>query len=138
MLHLAIITRDKKVFSDTVEEVYLPGVQGEMGVLEMHTALFTALKAGELRYRKDGEVVILAIGSGFAEITPKKVTVLTEMAIGEHDIDEAAVEEAIDRAEKALAGIDIDADHDPDQVARLEVALKQSIAQINVKRRKNF
>lgn len=138
MLHLVIVTCEKKVFSDTVEDVYLPGEEGEIGVLEMHAALVTGLKAGELRYSKDGEVVKLAIGGGFAEVTGKKVTVLTDLAVGEHEIDEAVVAEALERAEKALAGIDVSGDHDPDQVARLEIALKHSIAQLNVKRRKNF
>ena len=83
MLHLEIVTPEKKIFSDTVEDVYLPGEEGEMGVLEMHAALVTSLKAGELRYRKDGEVHELAIGSGFAEVTQEKVSVLTDMAMGE-------------------------------------------------------
>ena len=105
MLHLEIVTPEKTIFSDTVEDVYLPGEEGEMGVLELHAALVTSLKAGELRYRKDGTVHELAIGNGFAEITQEKVSVLTDMATGEADIDEAAVEAAIKSAEDALHGI---------------------------------
>ncbi|MBT8037717.1 MAG: ATP synthase F1 subunit epsilon [Verrucomicrobiae bacterium] len=136
MLHLEIVTPEKKIFSDTVEDVYLPGEEGELGILELHAALVSSLKAGELRYLKDGTVNELAIGNGFAEVTQKKVTVLTDMAVGEEEIDEASAEEAMKRAEKALAGLPVG--HDPDVVARLEVALKQSIAQLNLKRKKQM
>ncbi|MCP5537384.1 MAG: ATP synthase F1 subunit epsilon [Akkermansiaceae bacterium] len=138
MIHLVIVTREKTYFSDSVEEVYLPGESGELGVLAMHTALMTTLVAGELRYSKDGEVVRVAVGSGFADVTQHKVTVLTDMAVGEHEIDEEAVKKAKERAERALAGIDVNGDHDTDQIARLEVALKQSIAKLKVKNRKYF
>lgn len=136
MLHLEIVTPEKKFFSDTVEDVYLPAEEGEMGVLEMHAALVTSIVAGELRYRKDGEVEKLAVGGGFAEVTQNKVTVLTDMAVGEEDIDEASVQKAMERAERALAGINQkDGDKDPDHIARLEVALKNSIAQLKVKKK---
>ena len=115
MLQLEIVTPEKKIFSDTVDDVYLPGTEGEMGVLELHAALVTSLKAGELRYRKDGEVHELAIGNGFAEVTQHKVSVLTDMAMGEAEIDEASVEEAIKRAVDAIAGLKHD--HDAEEVA---------------------
>ncbi len=138
MLHLSIVTREKTYFSDTVDDVYLPGESGELGVLDMHAALITSLVAGELRYSKGGEVVRLAIGGGFAEVTQHEVKVITDMAVGEHEIDEAAAIEAKENAEKALAGLNADSDHDQDQVARLEVALKHSIAQLEVKNRRYF
>lgn len=134
MLHLEIVTPEKKIFSDTVEDVYLPGEEGEMGVLEMHAALVTALKAGELRYRKDGEVHELAIGGGFAEVTQEKVSVLTDMAMGESEIDEAAVEAAIKSAEDALHGLKHD--HDAEEVAHLQAMIAQSMAKLNLKRKR--
>ena len=94
MLQLEIVTPEKKIFSDTVIDVYLPGADGEMGVLELHAALITALQPGELRYQKDGETHALAIGSGFAEVTQEKVSVLTDSAFGDAEIDEAAEEAA--------------------------------------------
>ena len=102
-LHLDIVTPEKKVFSDAVDNVYLPGADGEIGVLPMHAGLVTALKPGELRYLHNGQVVTLAIGSGFAEITQTKVVVLTDMALGEAEIDEQSAEEAIKRAQEKLA-----------------------------------
>jgi len=101
-LHLDIVTPEKKVFSDSVDNVRLPGVDGELGVLPQHAGLVTALKPGELRYLHHGQVVTLAVGSGFAEITQDKVVVLTDMAMGEAEIDEQSTEEAIRRAQEKL------------------------------------
>jgi F-type H+-transporting ATPase subunit epsilon len=134
MLHLEIVTPEKKIFSDTVEDVYLPGEEGEMGVLEMHAALVTSLKAGELRYRKDGEVHELAIGNGFAEVNQHKVSVLTDTAAGEAEIDEAAMEAAIKSAEDALHGLSHD--HDAEEVAHLQAMIAQSLAKLNLKRKR--
>jgi len=66
MLHLEIVTPEKKIFSDTVTDVYLPGADGEMGVLQLHAALVTALQPGELRYQKDGTEHALAACGGEA------------------------------------------------------------------------
>lgn len=134
MLHLEIVTPEKKIFSDTVDDVYLPGEEGELGVLEMHAALVTSLKAGELRYRKDGEVNELAIGNGFAEVTQEKVIVLTDMAAGEEEIDEAAMEAAVKSAEDALHGIKHDGN--AEEVAHLQAMLGQSLAKLNLKRKR--
>ena len=68
-LQLDIVTPEKKAFSAPVDHVYLPGADGELGVLPMHAGLVTALKPGELRYLHNGQTTTLAIGSGFAEIT---------------------------------------------------------------------
>lgn len=133
-LHLEIVTPEKKVFSDTVEDVYLPGEDGELGVLEMHAALVTSLKAGELRYRKDGEVHELAVGSGFAEVTQEKVSVLTDTALGEEEIDEAAVEAAIKNAEDALHGLKHD--ENAEEIAHLQAMIAQSMAKLKLKRKR--
>ena len=87
-LQLDIVTPEKSIFSDVVENVYLPGADGEMGILPQHAGLVTALQAGVLRYLHNGQEVSLAIGSGFAEVTQKKVVVLTDMALGEAEIDD--------------------------------------------------
>ncbi|MGB0775005.1 MAG: ATP synthase F1 subunit epsilon [Akkermansiaceae bacterium] len=134
MLHLEIVTPEKKIFSDTVEDVYLPGEDGEMGVLELHAALVSALKPGELRYKKDGKVEELAIGSGFAEVTTEKVSVLTDMAAGESDIDEEKVEAAMQRAEEALANIEHS--DDLEEIAHLQATIAGSLAKLNLKRKR--
>ncbi|RYD79303.1 MAG: ATP synthase F1 subunit epsilon [Verrucomicrobiaceae bacterium] len=132
-LHLEIVTPEKKIFSDTVGNVYLPGADGELGILDGHAALVTALQPGELRYDKDGKTVVLAIGTGFAEVTEHKVNVLTDMALGEEQVDESKVEAAMKRAEEQLKGIGHD--HDAEEVAHLQAVIAKSMAQLRLKRR---
>jgi F-type H+-transporting ATPase subunit epsilon len=132
-LHLEVVTPEKKVFSDTVENVYLPGEDGELGILEQHAALVTNLKPGELRYQKGGETIYLAVGSGFAEVTEHKVVVLTDNALGESEIDEARAEAAVQRAEDALKSLDHSVD--AEEVAHLQAIIAKSLAQLRLKRR---
>jgi F-type H+-transporting ATPase subunit epsilon len=132
-LHLQIVTPEKKIFSDTVGNVYLPGADGELGILDGHAALVTALKPGELRYEKDGKTTILAVGSGFAEVTQHKINVLTDMAMGEDQIDESKVEAAMKRAEEQLKSLGHD--HDAEEVAYLQAMIAKSMAQLHLKRR---
>jgi F-type H+-transporting ATPase subunit epsilon len=131
-LHLEIVTPEKKIFSDTVDHVYLPGADGELGILPSHAGLVTALQPGVLRYLHQGVEVSLAIGSGFAEVNQTKVIVLTDAALGEAEIDEAATEEAIKRAEEALAGIDHSVD--AEEVAYLQGVIAKSAAALLFKR----
>jgi F-type H+-transporting ATPase subunit epsilon len=132
-LQLEIVTPEKKVFSDTVENVYLPGTDGELGILEAHASLVSGLKPGELRYQKGGQSFTLALGSGFAEVTGHKVVVLTDSALGEAEIDEAKAEAAIHRAEEALKSIDHSAD--AEEVAHLQAVIAKSLVQLKLKRR---
>ena len=132
-LHLEIVTPEKKIFSDTVGNVYLPGADGELGILDGHAALVTSLRPGELRYEKGGKDITLAIGSGFAEVTQHRVNVLTDMALGEDQIDEAKVEEGMRRAEDQLKAMSHD--HDAEEVAHLQAVIAKSMAQLKLKRR---
>ena len=132
-LHLDIVTPEKKVFSETVDNVYLPGAEGEIGVLPMHAGLVTALQPGELRYLHNGQVVTLAIGSGFAEITQSKVVVLTDMALDEAEIDVQHAEEAIQRAQEALRNVTHSLD--AEEVAYLQGVIAKSTAAIQFKRK---
>ena len=132
-LHLEIVTPEKKIFSDTVENVYLPGADGEMGILPSHAGLVTALQPGELRYLRDGQVVTMAIGSGFAEIAENKAVVLTDMALGENEIDEAATEEAIKRAEEKLQTVEHSMD--AEEVAYLQGVIAKQSAALRFKRK---
>ncbi|MEY3896399.1 MAG: synthase subunit epsilon [Verrucomicrobiota bacterium] len=131
-LHLDIVTPEKKIFSDTVDNVYLPGADGEMGILPQHAGLVTALKPGELRYLHNGKVEKLAIGSGFAEVTQTKVIVLTDMALGEAEIDELTAEEAIQRAKEKLQGVEHSMD--AEEVAYLQGVIAKSSAALHFKK----
>jgi F-type H+-transporting ATPase subunit epsilon len=132
-LHLDIVTPEKKIFSAQVESVYLPGADGEMGVLPMHAGLITALEPGIIRYAHDGKEVEMAIGSGFAEISQTLVKVLTDSALGEGQIDEAQTETAIKRAEEKLAQIDHSID--AEEVAYLQGLISRQAAALKFKRR---
>jgi F-type H+-transporting ATPase subunit epsilon len=131
-LQLDIVTPEKKIFSDTVDNVYLPGADGEMGILPQHAGLVTALKPGELRYLHNGKVERLAIGSGFAEVSQSKVVVLTDMALGEAEIDELNAEEAIKRAQEKLEGVEHSMD--AEEVAYLQGVIAKSAAALHFKK----
>jgi len=128
---LEIVTPDKRTFSDDVDGVVIPGSEGELGVLEGHAPLVTTLLPGELRYTKGGEEESLAVGEGVVEITRESVAVLTDLAVTEHDIDEAAVEEALKRAEAALSEKMSD-----EEIATVEASIQKSLAQLHLKRRR--
>lgn len=131
-LQLDIVTPEKKIFSDLVDNVYLPGADGEMGILPQHAGLVTALQPGELRYLRNGKVETLAIGSGFAEVTQTKVIVLTDSALGEAEIDELQVEAAIKRAQDKLATAD---GLDAEEIAYLQSIIAKSTADLRFKRK---
>src|SRR5881628_901490 len=102
-LRLEIVTPEAKTYSEDVEMVTLPGVEGEMGIYPMHVPLMTQIVPGEVSVRKEGRDYFLAIGEGFVEITADRVAILTDMAIRAENIDEAKAEEARRRAESRLA-----------------------------------
>ncbi|HYG22000.1 MAG TPA: F0F1 ATP synthase subunit epsilon [Verrucomicrobiae bacterium] len=129
-LKLEIVTPDAKVYSDDVEMVTLPGVEGEMGIYPNHVPLMTQISPGEIVARKGGQDFFLAIGEGFAEITGERVAILADMAIRAENIDETKAEEARRRAESRLAE-----KIDDEESALVQAALAQSLAQLKVKRR---
>jgi F-type H+-transporting ATPase subunit epsilon len=133
MVRLEIVTPEAKTFSDNVDSVVIPGVEGELGVLPMHAPMMTLLEPGELRVMKNGEETRLAVGEGFVEITQEKIAVLTDMAVKESDIDEAAADEAIRRDEEAMRGERMS----DEEQATTKAALMRSLALIKVKRRRH-
>jgi F-type H+-transporting ATPase subunit epsilon len=129
-LKLEIVTPEAKTYSEDVDMVTLPGVEGEMGVYPMHVPVMTQITAGEIVVKKDGKDYFLAVGEGFAEITGERVAILTDMAIRAENIDEAKAEEARRRAEARLAEKLND-----EEAAMVSAALAHSLAQLKVKRR---
>jgi F-type H+-transporting ATPase subunit epsilon len=129
-LKLEIVTPDAKTYSEDVDMVTLPGVEGEMGIYPMHVPLMTQIVSGEIAVRKGGRDYFLAVGEGFVEITADRVAVMTDMAIRAENIDEAKAEEARRRAEARLAE-----KLDDEQAALVSAALAHSLAQLKVKRR---
>jgi F-type H+-transporting ATPase subunit epsilon len=132
-LKLEIVTPEAKIFSQDVDIVYIPGVEGELGILPKHIPLMTMIKPGELRVTSQGKDTFMAVGEGFVEVTASSVTVLTDMALESQSIDMGAAEAAVKRAQEALK-----ADHmGQEEVASVEASLQKSLAQLHVKRRRH-
>lgn len=129
-LRLEIVTPEAKTYSEDVDMVTLPGVEGEMGIYPLHVPLMTQIVPGEIQVRKGGQDFFLAVGEGFVEITADHVSILTDMAIKAADIDEAKAEEARKRAEARLQEKLTD-----EEVASVNASLLHSLTQLNVKRR---
>jgi F-type H+-transporting ATPase subunit epsilon len=131
-LLLEIVTPEAKAFSGEVEMVVLPGVEGELGVLPMHVPLMTQLLPGEVRILQDGKQTELVVGNGFVEVSQTHVSILTDMAMSDTEIDEQAAEEAVKRAEARVHEKDLSSE----EIAEIESALARSLAQLKFKRRR--
>jgi len=119
------------VYSDDVEMVTIPGVEGQMGLLPQQTRLMTYMVPGEMIVRKDGRDQFIAVGEGLVEVTNSRVLIATNMAIAAEKIDEAVVEEARQRATARL-----NEKLSSEEVASVNASLARSVAQLNVKRRR--
>jgi F-type H+-transporting ATPase subunit epsilon len=132
-LTLEIVTPEARVFSETVDTVVIPTVEGEIGILPGHIPLVAQVGAGELRATKGAVTQLLVVGGGFAQVTGEKVSILADRAIEEEKIDEHAVENAMKRAEEELKGKDTLA---PAEVERLEGVVRFAVAQLGIRRRR--
>jgi F-type H+-transporting ATPase subunit epsilon len=130
-LRLEIVTPESKAYSEDVEMVVLPGMDGELGVYPQHVPVLTTLKPGELRVFKSGQETSLAVGEGFAEITGDSISVLTDMALESTAINESAAEAAVARAQAAMKE-----DLGSEEVAAVQASLQKALAQLHVKRRR--
>lgn len=131
-LTLEIVTPEARVYSDIIDTVVIPTVQGEIGILPGHLPLLTQVAAGELRVTKGGQDEFLVVGNGFAEISNDRVSILAENAIDETQIDENAAEEAMKRAEQVLKNTE---GLDPAEIEHLEGVVRFTVAQLGYKRR---
>ena len=126
-LQLEVVTPQGRVLEKTADTVVLPGHLGELGVLPGHIPLAVQIKAGEMRVTSGVTDEVFIVGGGFAMIANDAISVLTDAAVNEANIDAQAVEEAQRRAEQALrdsAGLD------PIEVERLESVVRFSVAQL--------
>ncbi len=126
-LTLEIVTPDRALIHEDVDEVEIPGEDGYFGVLPGHTPLLAALKVGQLWYRRGQETSYLSIAFGFAEVLPDHVTILAQIAERAEEIDIARAEAARRRAEERLtkAGVEMDFE-------RARIALMKSLSRIEV------
>src|SRR5258706_3495233 len=129
-IKLEIVTPETKTFSEDVDMVTLTGVEGEMGILPLHMPLMTQLVAGEIIARKGAQTIFLAVGDGFVQVTGERVAILTDMAILAQNIDEAAAEQARQKAAPRLAE-----KISSEESAMVQAALMHATTQLNVERR---
>jgi F-type H+-transporting ATPase subunit epsilon len=124
---LEIVTPDRSVVHEQVDEVEIPGADGYFGVLPGHTPLLAMLQVGELWYRKGSEKVYLSIAFGFAEVLPDRVTILAQLAEKADEIDIARAEAARRRAEELIAKPVPEMDYE-----RARIALMKSLIRLQV------
>ncbi len=133
-LLLEIVTPERLAYSDTVDAVNLPGIEGELGVLPHHAPLVSMLGVGELRIRKGGAEEVFAIVGGFLQVRPDKVVVMAETADMASEIDLEKAQQARREAEQALEGA---ARTDAVDLSAARAALQQALLRIRVAERRH-
>jgi F-type H+-transporting ATPase subunit epsilon len=133
-MKLEIVTPSGQVFAQEVDMVTLPGLEGEMGILPMHTPLITLLGEGEIIARSGAREDRFLVTRGCAEVGPDRVAVLTMFATAEDAIDEKKAEEARERAEARLKDKE---NLTPEETSLVQAALAHSLAQLRTKRKRS-
>lgn len=133
-LHLKIVTPEKLIFEDEVNEVILPSSEGQLGILPHHANLMARLLPGELRIKKSGKEEIVAVGDGFLQMVDNNLTVMTDLATHAEDIDERAVEEAVASAKKRAEAA-LEQKLSAEEYAETLAVIEKSLAQLKIKRR---
>ncbi len=126
-IKLEIITAERQVFSDEVNLVVAPGIEGELGILPHHAPLITILKSGELLIKKDDEEIYMAVSGGFLEVRPDKVIILADACERAEEINIERAEAAKSRAEQLLKTRPPGSD-----MAQIEAALRRSLVRLKV------
>ncbi len=121
-IKVEIVTPDAMVVSEEVDEITAAGTEGEFGVLPGHCHMVSSLKIGAVSYKNGNDVKYLAVGGGYAEVGPDKVTILAETAELSADIDEERAKKALSRAEEELKGLSADDEGYSEAEASLEKA----------------
>jgi F-type H+-transporting ATPase subunit epsilon len=127
-LMLEIVTPEKMTFSGKVEEVTIPGTEGEFGVLRGHEPFLSSVDVGELNFIKDGKKTYYSVNTGYAEVTANKVTILIETAERSDYIDKDRALKAKDNAEARLAQIA----KDDVEYEKVRTALARAIVRLSV------
>ena len=127
-LQLQIVSADRLLVNEQVDEVEIPGTEGYFGVLPGHTPLLSTLQVGELWYRQGSEKHYLSIAFGFVEVQPDRVTILAQTAEAAAEIDRARAEAAKKRAEERLSRPTTDMDFERARVAMLKALIRLQVA----------
>ena len=128
-IKLEIVTAERVVYTEDVDAVIAPGIEGQLGILPHHAPLMTTLQSGEIIVRRGEEEDIMAISGGFLEVRPDRVIILADSAERAEEIDETRAEAARQRAEERLKerGVALELD-----AARVEASLRRAMARLSV------
>jgi F-type H+-transporting ATPase subunit epsilon len=127
-LRLHVVSAERSLIDEQVDEVQIPGSEGYLGVLPGHTPMLTTLQVGQLTYRRGTEEHYLMVAFGFAEILPDRVTILAEIAERAQEIDVARAEAARKRAEDRLASPTLEMDFERTRVALMKALVRLQVA----------
>jgi F-type H+-transporting ATPase subunit epsilon len=127
-LQLQIVSADRSIVNETVDEVEVPGSEGYFGVLPGHTPLLSLLGTGELWYRQGAQTHYVSLSGGFAEVQPDRVTILAQIAERAGEIDVARAEAAKRRAEERLTKPAMDMDFERARIALLKSLVRLQVA----------
>ncbi len=125
-IRLELVTPERLLLSEEVDEVVAPGYEGEFGVLPEHTQFLAILNIGVLWYRKEGAVEKIALGGGFAEVTPDRIVVMADTAERADEIDLERAQRARDRAEARLKELSMD----DETHAKVRAALQRALVRM--------
>jgi F-type H+-transporting ATPase subunit epsilon len=128
-INLTVVTPTREVIELQVDEITAPGWEGEFGVLPGHAPFLALIRSGELMYRTGGERRYMAVGFGFVEVLPEKVTVLIETAETEEEIDLDRALKARDRAMQELSGKQVDVDFEAARAALMRALSRIKVAE---------
>ena len=130
-MRLEIITAEQEVYSQDVDALVAPGIEGQLGILPHHAPLMTVLQPGEIMVRKDGEESYLAVTGGFMEVLGNKVTILADACERSDEINEERAQAAVERARERLAqrGADL-------ELTRAAASMRRGQVRLNVVRRR--
>lgn len=132
MLHLQIITPEKTVYDDEVEQVTLPTTTGQITILPYHISLVTSIHPGELVFKKHQKESRLAAGYGFAQVSENNVKILVDLAAPEEELEEKKIEEAKRRAEEAIKQKHLLSE---EEYATAAAELQKALVQLKIKHR---
>ena len=132
-MKVEIITAERVVYSEDVDTLVAPGIEGELGILPHHAPLMTSLQPGEIRVRAGNEETSMAVSGGFVEVMDNKVIILADSAERADEIDEARAQEAMRRAQERVEMRSADMD-----LERAVAALRRSQARLRVVQRRRF
>src|SRR6266702_1486574 len=130
-LQVEIVTAEHSVLEDTADMVVAPGAEGVLGILPRHAPMIALLKAGELRLKRGGDEVAIAVAGGVMQVQPDKVTVLADAAERAEEIDEARAREAVERARQRMGEI-----RDREDLAATQAAIDRATVRLRVAERR--